>query len=73
VWLPLGGVSMIATPGGPFADSDADAELFRSIKAGLHNTGIAVHEDDRAINDESFAEDIAEALVRKIEAKEQKA
>lgn len=71
VWLPLGGVSMIATPGGPFEDSDADAELFRSIKAGLQGTGIAVNEDNRAINDESFAKDIAEALVRKIEAKKQ--
>jgi uncharacterized protein (UPF0261 family) len=71
VWLPLGGVSMIATPGGPFADADADAELFRSIKTGLHDTGIFVNEDGRAINDESFANDIAEALMRKIKAKKQ--
>jgi uncharacterized protein (UPF0261 family) len=66
VWLPTGGVSMIAVPDGPFADSEADAIMFRTIQDGLSGSGIAVMEDKRAINDESFAHDIAEALVVKM-------
>lgn len=66
VWLPTGGISMIATPDGPFADADADLVLFRTIKEGLENSGVDVVEDKRAINDESFAHDIAESLVKKM-------
>lgn len=62
VWLPKGGVSMIATPDGPFADREADATLFQVIKDGLANSGIKVVEDERAINDAGFAHAIAEAL-----------
>jgi len=66
VWLPTGGISMIAVPGGPFADAEADAILFRVIKDGLTGSGIEVVEDKRAINDAGFAQDIAEALVAKM-------
>lgn len=66
IWLPKGGISMIATPEGPFADKDADAALFRIIKEGLADSGFKVVEDDRAINDTGFARDIAEALVAKL-------
>lgn len=66
VWLPKGGISMIATPGGPFADAEADTTLFRVIKEGLANSGIEVVEDDRAVNDGGFARDIAEALAAKL-------
>jgi uncharacterized protein (UPF0261 family) len=66
VWLPTGGISLIAVPGGPFADQEADSTLFRSIKQGLVGTGIEVVEDKRAINEETFAHDIAEALVMKM-------
>jgi uncharacterized protein (UPF0261 family) len=66
LWLPTGGVSLIAVPDGPFADEKADAILFRTIKDGLLGTGIEVVEDKRAINDASFAHDIAEALVMKM-------
>ncbi|KAF1829326.1 hypothetical protein BDW02DRAFT_170278 [Decorospora gaudefroyi] len=64
VWLPKGGISMIATPGGPFEDAEADAALFDAIRDGLAGSGIEVVEDGRAINDESFAYDVAEALVK---------
>ena len=57
---------MIATSQGPFADKDADAELFRVIVEGLADSGIEVVEDDRAVNDTSFARDIAEALATKL-------
>lgn len=64
VWLPLGGVSMLATPGGPFADEKADSVLFSTVREGLAGSGIKVVEDKRDINDKGFAHDISEALAR---------
>lgn len=66
VWLPQGGLSVIATPGGPFADEEADGALFRAVRDGLANSGIEIVEDSRAVNDVGFALDIAEALVAKL-------
>jgi uncharacterized protein (UPF0261 family) len=69
VWLPRGGVSVIAKAGEVFEDKEADAFLAETIKEGLRGTHIRVVEDKRDINDESFAIDIAESLmniVRKI-------
>jgi uncharacterized protein (UPF0261 family) len=69
VWLPRGGVSVIAKAGEVFEDEEADAFLAETIKEGLRGTHIRVVEDKRDINDESFAIDIAESLmniVRKI-------
>ncbi|KAG5985507.1 hypothetical protein E4U43_006031 [Claviceps pusilla] len=62
VWLPLGGVSMLSVPGGPFYDAEADAALFDSIREGLQGTGIRVMEDAGSVNDEAFATRIAEAM-----------
>lgn len=64
VWLPLGGVSMLGTPGQPFADKEADEVLFSTIKQGLEGSGVEVVEDERDINDEGFARDVADALAR---------
>lgn len=66
VWLPKGGVSMIATPDGPFADASADEAMFKAINDGLDGSDIQVKEDAREINDASFARDIAESLMEKI-------
>ncbi|KAH7075103.1 hypothetical protein FB567DRAFT_183452 [Paraphoma chrysanthemicola] len=66
VWLPKGGISMIAVPDGPFADLEADAILFEAVKNGFASSGVHVVEDERAINDEGFARDIAEALAVKM-------
>ena len=66
VWLPKGGISMIATPQGPFADEQADATLFQVIKDGLANSKIEVVEDHRAINDVGFARAVAEALATRL-------
>jgi uncharacterized protein (UPF0261 family) len=63
VWLPTGGLSMISTPDGPFADAGADEALFDAIRTGLQGSGINVVEDGRDINDRGFACEIAEALV----------
>lgn len=66
VWLPKGGISMIATPGAPFADAAADEAMFDAINDGLKDSGIHVKVDERDINDTSYAHDIAEALMNKI-------
>ncbi|KAF2764866.1 hypothetical protein EJ03DRAFT_320493 [Teratosphaeria nubilosa] len=63
VVLPKGGVSMIAVPGAPFYDAEADEALFSSVRDGLEGSGVPVIEDQRAINDEAFAVDLAERLV----------
>lgn len=63
VWIPEGGVSMMSTPGGPFADAQADRALFEAIQNGLKGSGIEVKTDKRAINDASFAVDMAERLI----------
>jgi len=67
IWLPKGGVSMIAAPDGPFQDEKADAALFHAIRRGLQDSKVDIIEDERAINDQNFARDIAEALVAKME------
>lgn len=66
VWLPKGGVSLISTATGPFADVKADTALFEVIRQDLAGSGIGVIEDERAINDEGFAHAIAEALMSKM-------
>lgn len=62
VVLPMGGVSMIATPGAPFHDAEADEAIINTIKNGLGGTDVALWQDERAVNDESFAIDIAKRL-----------
>jgi uncharacterized protein (UPF0261 family) len=66
VWLPTGGISMIAVPDGPFADAEADAVLFQTIRNGLKESKFEIVEDKRAINDVAFAHDTAEALAAKM-------
>jgi uncharacterized protein (UPF0261 family) len=69
VWIPRGGVSLIAVPGQVFADDDADYVLSETIKAGLRGTGVRVVEDEREINDAGFAVAMAESLMRLVEKK----
>ncbi|KAF7452751.1 UPF0261 domain-containing protein [Pyrenophora tritici-repentis] len=66
VFLPKGGISMIATPGGPFEDAEADAAIFSAIREGLGDSSIEVVEKEDAINNETFAHSIADALVAKM-------
>ncbi|KAL2850136.1 hypothetical protein BJY01DRAFT_135814 [Aspergillus pseudoustus] len=63
VWIPTGGVSIIATPGAPFADPEADAALADTLRSGLEGSKVPVVSDNRAINDEGFAVDIADRLM----------
>jgi uncharacterized protein (UPF0261 family) len=62
VLLPLGGVSMLDRPGGPFWWPEADEALFESLKAHLRRD-IPLIEIDRNINDGEFAEACAERLL----------
>lgn len=64
VILPLGGVSIIATPDAPFYDKDSDEALFSTIRDGLRDSGVELVEDERDINDEGFATDAAKRLVK---------
>lgn len=61
VFIPLGGVSMIAVPGAPFFDAAADAALIRELKAGLR-PDVEVVEMATDINDPAFATAMAERL-----------
>ena len=61
VFIPLRGVSMIATEGGPFYDPEADRALIDNLKQGLRQD-IEVRELDMDINDERFAHAMADRL-----------
>ncbi|KAI4210786.1 MAG: hypothetical protein LQ351_006368 [Letrouitia transgressa] len=63
VFIPTGGISMLAEKGCPFHDEHADKELFGAVVQGLEDSGIEVIEDPRAINDEGFAAAMAESLI----------
>ena len=61
VFVPLAGISLIATAGQPFHDPAADAALIGALKAHLR-PHIELHELDMDINDRRFAEAMAERL-----------
>lgn len=62
LFIPLKGVSVIATEGGPFHDPQADEALFAALREGLKGSDVKVHEVDQAINDPGFGRAMAEAL-----------
>ncbi|TAK02579.1 MAG: UPF0261 family protein [Chloroflexota bacterium] len=68
VFIPLGGVSSISTPGGPFHDPAADAALIRELKAALR-PDVEVVEMATDINDPAFATAMAERLDAQIRAR----
>jgi uncharacterized protein (UPF0261 family) len=67
LFIPLRGVSMIATQGGAFYDPDADRALIDNLKAGLQSN-VEVHELDMDINDPRFAQAMASRLDEYIRA-----
>jgi uncharacterized protein (UPF0261 family) len=68
LFVPLKGVSMIATEGGPFHDPAADDALFGALRQGLAAT-VEVHELDTDVNDPAFAEAMADRLHELIQEK----
>ncbi len=64
VLLPIGGVSALDAPGGPFHDPEADAALFQAIHESLDNHPIvSVVDLDHHINDPEFADRAASTLM----------
>ncbi len=61
LYVPLRGVSMIATEGQPFHDSEADEALFGALREGL-GPNVELHELDTDVNDPAFAEAMANRL-----------
>ncbi len=61
LFVPLGGISMIATPGGPFYDAAADEALFAAVRAHAGDN-VELIEMDLDINDPGFAD----AMVAKL-------
>nr|WP_079977467.1 Tm-1-like ATP-binding domain-containing protein [Halococcus sediminicola] len=59
--LPLGGVSMLAVEGEDFHDPEADEALFDALRESLDER-IELLELETNINDEEFAQTIAEKL-----------
>ena len=62
VLLPLGGVSMLDSPGGPFWDPDADHACFDALRSSL-KPEIQVVEVEGNINDPAFADRAAQAFL----------
>jgi uncharacterized protein (UPF0261 family) len=62
VFIPLGGISVISSPGGPYYWPEADAALFESLRTNLRKD-IPYHELDLNINDPEFARAMAEGLL----------
>jgi uncharacterized protein (UPF0261 family) len=63
VLVPLKGISVISAPGGPFHHPAADAALFAALRRHLRRD-IPLVEIDAAINDATFAEACASALLQ---------
>jgi len=59
-YLPEGGVSALDSPGRPFSDPNADAELFRALEATIRQTGARrLIRMPEHMNDPRFAAEIA--------------
>lgn len=61
LFIPRGGISAIAGPGGPFHDPAADEALVTALLADLR-PGIEVHDEAADINDPRFATALADRL-----------
>jgi len=72
VLIPLGGLSMIDSPGQPFWWPEADAALFSALKENLR-TDIPLVEMDANINDPAFARRCAEMLLELLGSRKQPA
>ena len=62
LYVPLRGVSMIATEGQPFHDPEADEALFSTLREELDTSTVEVHELDLDVNDPEFALAMANRL-----------
>ena len=69
LFVPLRGVSMIATEGQPFHDPEADEALFSTLREQIDVTKVEVHELELDVNDAEFALAMANRLHELVEAR----
>ena len=62
LFVPLRGVSAIATEGQPFHDPEADEALFSTLREELDTSRVEVHELELDVNDPQFALAMANRL-----------
>ena len=62
LFVPLRGVSAIATEGQPFHDPEADEALFATLREEIDASKVEVHELDADVNDPAFALAMANRL-----------
>ena len=67
LFVPLRGVSLIATEGQPFHDPEADRALVEALRENL-GANVEVHEVETDVNDPAFADAMANRLDELIEA-----
>ncbi|KAL8747016.1 MAG: hypothetical protein Q9190_001056 [Brigantiaea leucoxantha] len=72
VFIPKGGISMLAEKGAPFHDGRADSALFDAVLTGLEGSGIEVVQDQRAINGDGFSVEMAKSLVKLLDQSTQR-
>ncbi len=63
VFIPCNGVSMLDAKGQPFFDTMAMAGLYNAISSGIDPEVVEFHDLDLHINDEAFADAIADRLL----------
>ena len=68
LFVPLRGVSAIATEGQVFYDPEADQALFETIREAVDPAKVELHEIDADVNDPAFALAMANRLHELIEA-----
>jgi len=68
LFVPLRGLSAIATEGQVFYDAEADAALFETLRATVDTSKVEVHEVDADVNDPAFALAMANRLHELIQA-----
>jgi len=62
LYVPLRGVSAIATEGQVFHDAEADEALFSTLRELVDTSKVEVHEVDQDVNDPEFALAMANRL-----------
>ncbi|MFF9511063.1 Tm-1-like ATP-binding domain-containing protein [Streptomyces sp. NPDC014724] len=70
VFWPLGGVSAVDAPDGPFHDPEADAAGLASLRAALRGSAVELREIDAQLNDPIFAVAAADRLHELITAQD---
>ncbi|MFJ7256690.1 Tm-1-like ATP-binding domain-containing protein [Streptomyces sp. NPDC098085] len=68
VFWPLGGVSAVDAPDGPFRDPEADAAGLAALRTALEGSAVELREIDAHLNDPAFAAAAADHLHRLITA-----